>query len=90
MISENLLFYFRVLSERSGSLNRLVFRAALSFHACQVIRALDPKLNPATAEIQALRNLLADRDKQIVNLEVNLKLYVKTQPFLNFFKGFQT
>uniref|UniRef100_A0A671W0I0 Hook microtubule-tethering protein 1 n=1 Tax=Sparus aurata TaxID=8175 RepID=A0A671W0I0_SPAAU len=40
--------------------------------ARNVIRALDPKLNPATAEIQALRNQLADRDKQIVNLEVNL------------------
>uniref|UniRef100_A0A8C3A008 Hook microtubule-tethering protein 1 n=1 Tax=Cyclopterus lumpus TaxID=8103 RepID=A0A8C3A008_CYCLU len=38
--------------------------------ARNVIRALDPKLNPATAEIQALRNQLADRDKQILNLEV--------------------
>uniref|UniRef100_A0A672Z462 Calponin-homology (CH) domain-containing protein n=1 Tax=Sphaeramia orbicularis TaxID=375764 RepID=A0A672Z462_9TELE len=37
--------------------------------ARNVIRALDPKLNPATAEIQALRNQLADRDKQILNLE---------------------
>ncbi|KAI3368321.1 hypothetical protein L3Q82_008024 [Scortum barcoo] len=37
--------------------------------ARNVIRALDPKLNPATAEIQALRNQLADRDKHIVNLE---------------------
>ncbi|XP_019936996.1 protein Hook homolog 1 [Paralichthys olivaceus] len=37
--------------------------------ARNVIRALDPKLNPATAEIQALRNQLGDRDKQIVNLE---------------------
>uniref|UniRef100_A0A1A7X317 Hook homolog 1 n=4 Tax=Iconisemion striatum TaxID=60296 RepID=A0A1A7X317_9TELE len=37
--------------------------------ARNVIRALDPKLNPATAEIQALRNQLADRDKQIVSLE---------------------
>uniref|UniRef100_A0A8D3E3I1 Hook microtubule-tethering protein 1 n=1 Tax=Scophthalmus maximus TaxID=52904 RepID=A0A8D3E3I1_SCOMX len=37
--------------------------------ARNVIRALDPKLNPATAEIQALRNQLADRDKQIINLE---------------------
>uniref|UniRef100_A0A3P9JKN7 Hook microtubule-tethering protein 1 n=1 Tax=Oryzias latipes TaxID=8090 RepID=A0A3P9JKN7_ORYLA len=37
--------------------------------ARNVIRALDPKLNPATAEIQALRNQLADRDKQIVTLE---------------------
>uniref|UniRef100_A0A672Z4F6 Calponin-homology (CH) domain-containing protein n=1 Tax=Sphaeramia orbicularis TaxID=375764 RepID=A0A672Z4F6_9TELE len=40
--------------------------------ARNVIRALDPKLNPATAEIQALRNQLADRDKQILNLEVSL------------------
>lgn len=44
-----------------------------AFSCCmQVIRALDPKLNPATAEIQALRNQLAERDKQILNLEVNL------------------
>ncbi|KAM8889046.1 protein Hook homolog 1 isoform 3-T3 [Synchiropus picturatus] len=34
-----------------------------------VIRALDPKLNPATAEIQALRNQLTERDKTITNLE---------------------
>lgn len=33
---------------------------------------MDPKLNPATAEIQALRNQVADRDKQILSLEVNL------------------
>ncbi|XP_054590421.2 protein Hook homolog 1 [Nothobranchius furzeri] len=37
--------------------------------ARNVIRALDPKLNPATAEIQALRNQLADRDKEILSLE---------------------
>nr|XP_061790658.1 protein Hook homolog 1-like [Nerophis lumbriciformis] len=37
--------------------------------ARNVIRALDPKLNPATAEIQALRNQVADRDEQILNLE---------------------
>ncbi|MEQ2229017.1 Protein Hook 1 [Ilyodon furcidens] len=37
--------------------------------ARDVIRALDPRLNPANAEIQALRNQLADRDKQILNLE---------------------
>ncbi|KAL4000294.1 voltage-dependent calcium channel gamma-2 [Sarotherodon galilaeus] len=37
--------------------------------ARNVIRALDPKLNPATVEIQALRNQLADRDKQILSLE---------------------
>lgn len=37
--------------------------------ARDVIRALDPKLNPATAEIQSLKNQVADRDKQIVNLE---------------------
>ncbi|XP_030583723.1 protein Hook homolog 1 [Archocentrus centrarchus] len=37
--------------------------------ARNVIRALDPKLNPATAEIQSLRNQLADRDKQVLSLE---------------------
>ncbi|XP_037554137.1 protein Hook homolog 1 [Nematolebias whitei] len=37
--------------------------------ARNVIRALDPKLNPATAEIQALKNQLKDRDKHILNLE---------------------
>lgn len=37
-----------------------------------MIRALDPKLNPATAEIQALRNQLGEREKQIVTLEVSL------------------
>uniref|UniRef100_A0A8C9XL37 Hook microtubule-tethering protein 1 n=1 Tax=Sander lucioperca TaxID=283035 RepID=A0A8C9XL37_SANLU len=43
--------------------------------ARNVIRALDPKLNPATAEIQALRNQLADRDKQFLNLEAKLREY---------------
>uniref|UniRef100_A0A667XA82 Hook microtubule-tethering protein 1 n=1 Tax=Myripristis murdjan TaxID=586833 RepID=A0A667XA82_9TELE len=37
--------------------------------ARNVIRALDPKLNPATAEIQALKNQLSDRDKRILSLE---------------------
>lgn len=37
-----------------------------------MIRALDPKLNPATAEIQALKNQLGEREKQIVTLEVSL------------------
>ncbi|XP_047444316.1 protein Hook homolog 1 isoform X2 [Mugil cephalus] len=37
--------------------------------ARNVIRALDPKLNPATAEIQALKNQLAERDKQILQLD---------------------
>uniref|UniRef100_A0A673ZDW7 Hook microtubule-tethering protein 1 n=1 Tax=Salmo trutta TaxID=8032 RepID=A0A673ZDW7_SALTR len=40
--------------------------------ARNVIRALDPKLNPATAEIQALKNQLTDRDKRILSLEVTL------------------
>ncbi|CAL8270920.1 unnamed protein product [Arctogadus glacialis] len=35
-----------------------------------VIRALDPKLNPATAEIQALKSLVLDRDRRILTLEV--------------------
>ncbi|MFT7808965.1 phosphatidylinositol 3-kinase regulatory subunit gamma isoform X1 [Arapaima gigas] len=34
-----------------------------------VIRALDPKLNPATAEIQSLKNQLAEKDKKIFSLE---------------------
>lgn len=37
--------------------------------ARNVIRALDPKLNPASAEIQALKSQLSDRDKRIVSLE---------------------
>ncbi|XP_077390670.1 protein Hook homolog 1 isoform X2 [Festucalex cinctus] len=37
--------------------------------ARNVIQALDPKLNPATVEIQALRNQLAEKDKQMLNLE---------------------
>ncbi|XP_056895029.1 protein Hook homolog 1 isoform X1 [Takifugu flavidus] len=37
--------------------------------ARNVIRALDPKLNPATAEIQVLRNQLGEREKQIATLE---------------------
>ncbi|KAL1022535.1 hypothetical protein UPYG_G00028990 [Umbra pygmaea] len=37
--------------------------------ARNVIRALDPKMNPATAEIQALKNQLTDRDKRILSLE---------------------
>ncbi|XP_068599296.1 protein Hook homolog 1 [Brachionichthys hirsutus] len=37
--------------------------------ARNVIRALDPKLNPATAEIQSLKVQLADREKQIVTME---------------------
>uniref|UniRef100_A0A6Q2Y326 Hook microtubule-tethering protein 1 n=1 Tax=Esox lucius TaxID=8010 RepID=A0A6Q2Y326_ESOLU len=37
--------------------------------ARNVIRALDPKLNPATAEIQALKNQLTERDKRILSLE---------------------
>uniref|UniRef100_A0A674NRF7 Calponin-homology (CH) domain-containing protein n=1 Tax=Takifugu rubripes TaxID=31033 RepID=A0A674NRF7_TAKRU len=37
--------------------------------ARNVIRALDPKLNPATAEIQALKNQLGEREKQNATLE---------------------
>lgn len=39
----------------------------------QVIRALDPKLNPATAEIQALKNQLLEKDRRILSLEVRSK-----------------
>ncbi|XP_048833557.1 protein Hook homolog 1 [Brienomyrus brachyistius] len=37
--------------------------------ARNVIRALDPKLNPATAEIQALKNQLLEKDRKILSLE---------------------
>ncbi|XP_023650392.2 protein Hook homolog 1 [Paramormyrops kingsleyae] len=37
--------------------------------ARNVIRALDPKLNPATAEIQALKNQLLEKDRRILSLE---------------------
>ncbi|XP_030627393.1 protein Hook homolog 1 [Chanos chanos] len=37
--------------------------------ARNVIRALDPKLNPASAEIQALKNQLAEKEKRIISLE---------------------
>ncbi|KAM6962900.1 protein Hook homolog 1 [Aplochiton taeniatus] len=37
--------------------------------ARNVIRALDPKLNPATAEIQALKNQISERDKRVLSLE---------------------
>ncbi|KTG05491.1 hypothetical protein cypCar_00020977 [Cyprinus carpio] len=34
-----------------------------------VIRALDPKLNPASAEIQSLKALLSEKEKRIIALE---------------------
>uniref|UniRef100_A0A8C5B3I4 Hook microtubule-tethering protein 1 n=1 Tax=Gadus morhua TaxID=8049 RepID=A0A8C5B3I4_GADMO len=55
--------------------------------ARNVIRALDPKLNPATAEIQALKSLVLDRDRRILTLEAltTVKVYfyacVKHDPF---------
>lgn len=36
-----------------------------------MIRALDPKLNPASAEIQALKNQLTEKEKKISSLEVS-------------------
>ncbi|KAJ7992921.1 hypothetical protein DPEC_G00267090 [Dallia pectoralis] len=42
--------------------------------ARNVIRALDPKLNPATAEIQSLKNQLTERDKRILSLERECEL----------------
>uniref|UniRef100_A0A9J8AJJ9 Hook microtubule-tethering protein 1 n=1 Tax=Cyprinus carpio carpio TaxID=630221 RepID=A0A9J8AJJ9_CYPCA len=38
--------------------------------ARDVIRALDPKLNPASAEIQSLKALLSEKEKRIIALEV--------------------
>ncbi|XP_059354731.1 protein Hook homolog 1-like [Carassius carassius] len=37
--------------------------------ARDVIRALDPKLNPASAEIQSLKVLLSEKEKRIIALE---------------------
>ncbi|XP_041912538.1 protein Hook homolog 1 [Alosa sapidissima] len=37
--------------------------------ARNVIRALDPKLNPASAEIQSLKNQLSEKEKRIGSLE---------------------
>ncbi|RXN24300.1 Hook -like protein [Labeo rohita] len=37
--------------------------------ARDVIRALDPKLNPASAEIQSLKAQLSEKDKKIIALE---------------------
>ncbi|XP_056619711.1 protein Hook homolog 1 [Triplophysa dalaica] len=37
--------------------------------ARDVIRALDPKLNPASAEIQSLKILLSEKEKKIIALE---------------------
>uniref|UniRef100_A0A8C1F8W7 Hook microtubule-tethering protein 1 n=1 Tax=Cyprinus carpio carpio TaxID=630221 RepID=A0A8C1F8W7_CYPCA len=37
--------------------------------ARDVIRALDPKLNPASAEIQSLKALLSEKEKRIIALE---------------------
>lgn len=38
----------------------------------QVIKTLDPKLNPASAEIMLLRKQLAEKERRIEILEVNL------------------
>uniref|UniRef100_A0A8C1VDR2 Hook microtubule-tethering protein 1 n=1 Tax=Cyprinus carpio TaxID=7962 RepID=A0A8C1VDR2_CYPCA len=40
--------------------------------ARDVIRALDPKLNPASAEIQSLKVQLSEKEKKIIALEVEL------------------
>ncbi|KAM9435799.1 protein Hook homolog 1 isoform 2-T2 [Clarias gariepinus] len=37
--------------------------------ARNVIRALDPKLNPASAEIQTLKSQLSEKEKRIIDLE---------------------
>ncbi len=41
----------------------------------KVIRALDPKLNPASAEIQSLKVQLSEKEKKIVALEVEHHLF---------------
>ncbi|KAI4892539.1 hypothetical protein NFI96_024703 [Prochilodus magdalenae] len=42
--------------------------------ARNVIRALDPKLNPASAEIQSLKAQVLEREKKIASLEVYIRL----------------
>uniref|UniRef100_A0A8D3BZV8 Hook microtubule-tethering protein 1 n=1 Tax=Scophthalmus maximus TaxID=52904 RepID=A0A8D3BZV8_SCOMX len=57
--------------------------------ARNVIRALDPKLNPATAEIQALRNQLADRDKMLKKTTKTFLIKLISQPWYNKSLSFQ-
>lgn len=42
----------------------------------QVIKTLDPKLNPASAEIMLLRKQIMEKDKKIEALEVKIYIYV--------------
>jgi len=42
----------------------------LLFCIVQVIKTLDPKLNPASAEIMSLRKQIMEKDKKIEALEV--------------------
>ncbi len=44
----------------------------------KVIRALDPKLNPASAEIQSLKVQLSEKEKKIIALEVEHHLFCLT------------
>lgn len=41
-----------------------------------MIKTLDPKLNPASAEIMSLRKQITERDKKIEALEVNIYAYL--------------
>lgn len=42
----------------------------------QVIKTLDPKLNPASAEIMLLRKQIMEKDKKIEALEVKIYIYL--------------
>lgn len=41
-----------------------------------MIKTLDPKLNPASAEIMLLRKQIMEKDKKIEALEVKIYIYV--------------
>jgi len=49
----------------------------------KVIRALDPKLNPASAEIQLLKAQLSEKDKRINALEVELPSFLTKRFFIH-------
>lgn len=49
-----------------------------------MIKALDPKLNPTSTEIQMFKNQLAAKDKKITELEVYcLLIYVNSYSYVN-------